>query len=61
MKKIYVVRDTPRYSEECSNYCYVVKAKSHSEAIDIVRKKTKHQGNWEVELTDNDELWEEKT
>lgn len=58
MKELYIVRDVPRYEEECSNYCYVVKAESHAEAIDIVRKKTKHQWDWEVELADNKEVWE---
>ena len=59
MKELYVVRDVPRYEEECSNYCYVVKAESHAEAIDIVRKKTKHQWDWEAELADNKEVWEQ--
>lgn len=58
MKELYVVRDVPRYSEECSNYYYVVKAESHTEAIDIVRKKAKHQWDWEAELADNTEIWE---
>ena len=39
MKELYVVRDVSRYEEECSNYCYVVSAESHTEAIDIVRPK----------------------
>ena len=59
MKELYIVRDVPRYEEECSNYCYVVKAESHAEAIDIVRKKTKHQWDWEAELADNKEVWEQ--
>ena len=59
MKELYIVRDVPQYEEECSNYCYVVKAESHAEAIDIVRKKTKHQWDWEAELADNEEVWEQ--
>ena len=59
MKELYIVRDVPRYEEECSNYCYVVRAESHAEAIDIVRKKTKHQWDWEAELADNKEVWEQ--
>ena len=58
-KNLYVVRDVPRYEEEYSNYYYVVKAESHAEAIDIVRKKTKHEWNWEAELADNEEVWEQ--
>ena len=58
MKELYIVRDVPQYEEECSNYCYVVRAESHAEAIDIVRKKTKHQLDWEAELADNTEVWE---
>lgn len=58
MKELYVVRDVPRYDEERSDYCYVVKAESHTEAIDIVRKKTKHQLDWEAELANNTEVWD---
>ena len=58
MKELYIVRDVPRYEEECSNYCYVVRAESHAEAIDIVRKKTKCQWDLEAELADNKEVWE---
>lgn len=42
--KLYVVKDVPQYSEDASNYCYVVKATSHNEAIEIVKSKTGH--NW---------------
>ena len=59
MKELYVVRDVPRYEEECSNYCYVVRAESHTEAIDIVRRKTEHQCDLEAELADNKEVWEQ--
>ena len=59
MKELYIVRDVPRYEEECSNYCYVVRAESHAEAIDIVRKKTKCQWDLEAELADNKEVWEQ--
>ena len=58
MKDLYVVRDIPNYSEDNSNYCYIVRANSGTEAIDIVRKKTKHQFDWEAELADNEEIWE---
>ena len=37
MKELYIVRDVPKYyEEECSNYCYVVRAESHAEAIDML-------------------------
>mgnify|MGYP004470920671 CR=1 FL=1 len=42
--ELYVVKDVPQYSEDVSNYCYVVKATSHNEAIEIVKSKTGH--NW---------------
>ena len=58
MKELYIVRDVPRYEEECPNYCYVVRAESHAEAIDIARKKTKCQWDLEAELADNKEVWE---
>lgn len=58
MKELYIVRDVLQYEEECSNYCYVVRAESHAEAIDIVRKKTEHQWDWEAELADNKEVLE---
>ena len=59
MKELYIVRDVPRYEEEFPNYCYVVRAESHAEAIDIVRKKTKCQWDLEAELADNKEVWEQ--
>ena len=58
MKNLYIVRDISQYEEECSNYCYVVKAESHAEAIDIVKKKTKHLWKWRADLADNKEVWE---
>lgn len=58
MKELYIVRDVPQYEEECSNYCYVVRAESHTEAVDIVKKKTEHQWDWEAELADNEEVLE---
>ena len=58
MKELYIVRDVPRYEEQCSNYCYIVRAESHTEAIDIVRNKTEHQWDLEAELADNKEVWE---
>ena len=59
MKELYIVRDVPQYEEECSNYCYVVRAESHAEAIDIVRKNAKCQWDLEAELADNKEVWEQ--
>ena len=56
--KLYVVKDVPQYSEDVSNYCYVVKATSHNEAIEIVKNKTDHDCKWEALLADNDEIWQ---
>lgn len=39
--ELYVVKDVPWYSEDVSNYCYVVKAVSYDEAIEIVKKKNR--------------------
>lgn len=58
MKRLYVVKDVPKYSEDCSNYCYVVKAETEMEAINIVRHRTKHCWDWEAALADNTEIWE---
>lgn len=56
--ELYVVKDVPRYSEDVSNYCYVVKAASYDEAIEIVKSKTGHNWEWEASLADNDEVWQ---
>ena len=56
--ELYVVKDVPQYSEDVSNYCYVVKATSHNEAIEIVKNKTGHNWKWEASLADNDEVWQ---
>ena len=56
--KLYVVKDVPQYSEDASNYCYVVKATNHNEAIEIVKSKTCHDYKWEASLADNDEVWQ---
>ena len=56
--ELYIVKDVPQYSEDVSNYCYVVKAKSHNEAIEIVKNKTGHNWEWEASLADNDEVWQ---
>lgn len=56
--ELYVVKDVPQYSEDVSNYCYVVKATSHNEAIEIVKSKTGHNWKWEASLADNDEVWQ---
>lgn len=59
MKSLYVVKDVPKYPEEySSSYNYVVKAETGTEAINIVREKTKHYWDWEAELADNTEVWE---
>ena len=54
---LYVVKDIPQYSEDVSNYCYVVKATNHNEAIEIVKSKTGNNWKWEASLADNDEVW----
>lgn len=59
MKRLFVVTDTPRYKEENSCYCYIVKAKDYKDAIEIVRHKTGHDNwNWDVVLADNEEIWQ---
>lgn len=55
--ELYIVRDIPRYAEDTPNYCYVVKATSYNEAIEIVKRKTGHNWDWVAELADNDEVW----
>lgn len=56
--ELYVVKDVPRYSENVSNYCYVVKAASYDEAIEIVRNKTGYNFKFDASLADNDDVWE---
>ena len=56
--QLYVVKDVPRHSEDVSNYCYVVKAASYDEAIEIVKSKTGHNWEWKASLADNDEIWQ---
>ena len=56
--ELYVVKDVPQYSEDVSNYCYVVRATSHNEAIEIVKSKTGYNWEWEASLADNDEVWQ---
>ena len=58
--ELYVVKDVPWYSEDVSNYCYVVKAVSYDESIEIVKRKTGHNWKWEASLADNDEIWQWK-
>lgn len=48
MKRLYVVKDIPKYQEDCSSYCYVVKAETENEAINIVKRNTKHCWEWEA-------------
>lgn len=57
-KELYVVKDIPRYTEDTSNYCYVIKATSSEEAIEIVKNKTGHNWDWDASPADNDEVWE---
>lgn len=56
-KRLFVVTNIPRYSEERSDYCYVIKAESYAEAIEIVKRKTGHEWNWDAILADNEEVW----
>lgn len=56
--ELYVVQDVPQCSEDRSNYCYVVKATSYDEAIEIVKSKTGHNWKWFASLADNDEVWQ---
>ena len=57
-KELYVVKDIPQYTEDTSNYCYVVKATCYDEAIEIVKNKTGRNWKWEASLADNDEIWQ---
>lgn len=58
MKRLYVVKDIPKYGEDCSNYCYIVKAETENDAINVVRNRTKHDWDWEAALADNTRVWE---
>ena len=57
-KELYIVKDIPQYAEDISSYCYVVRAASYDEAIEIVKSKTGHNWKWEASLADNDEIWQ---
>lgn len=57
-KELYIVKDIPKYAEDTSNYCYVVRATNYDEAIEIVRNKTGHNFKFDVSLADNDDVWE---
>lgn len=57
-KELYIVKDIPQYAEDTSSYCYVVKAASYDEAIEIVKSKTGHNWEWEASPVDNDEIWQ---
>lgn len=37
MKRLYMVTDMPGYYDDCSNYCYAVKAETGNEAVDIAQ------------------------
>lgn len=52
MKRLYIVRDSQ------GDYCYVVKAGTEREAIEIVKRNTGHAWDWEASLADNAEVWE---
>lgn len=52
---LYIVHD------DDESYKYVVKASSHSEAIELVKQSTGHtKWGWIADLCDNDELIENK-
>ena len=57
-KDLYIVKDIPQHVEDASSYCYVVKATSYDEAIQIVRNKTGHNFEFDATLADNDDVWE---
>lgn len=57
MKRLWLVKDRPYYTNECSNYYFVVRAKDEAEAIHIVKEKLKIF-KWDAELIDNTEVWE---
>lgn len=57
-KELYVVKDIPRYAEDTSNYCYIVKATSYEDAIKIVKNKTGHNWEWDASLADNEDVWQ---
>ena len=59
-KNLYVVKDIPQYAEGTSSYCYVVRATSYDEAIEIVRIKTGYNFEFDASLADNDDVWEWK-
>lgn len=56
--ELYIVRDVPRYAEDAPNYCYVVRSENANKAIEIVKRKTGHNLDWEAEFADNDEVWD---
>lgn len=57
-KRLYVVKDVPDYMEDNSSYCYVVKAETYKDAINIVRKETNCSYQLTAELADNSIVWE---
>lgn len=57
-KELYIVKNIPRYAEETSGYCYVVKATSYDEAIKIVKNKTGYNFKFYVSMAENDDVWE---
>lgn len=57
-KNLYIIKDIPQYAEDTSSYCYVVRATSYDEAIEIVRNKTGYNFEFDASLADNDDVWE---
>ena len=57
-KELYIVKDIPKYAEDTSNCCYVVRATNYDEAIEIVRNKTGYNFKFVASLADNDDVWE---
>lgn len=50
---LYIIRDVPISTQDCSNYHYVVKASSYQEAIQMVKDKTGHHDwDWEYDYVD---------
>lgn len=58
MKRLYIVKDIPRWIDDISCYTFVVRASDELEAIQIVKKHTKNSFRWEAELADNDIILE---
>lgn len=57
-RELYIVKDIPRHLEENPSYEYVVKANAYKEAVEVVKRKTGHNFEWDVSLANNNEIWE---